>query len=473
MAKGVTLNGTSASPRRRFTFEWAGEEIETGERSHGGVKSLLRLTKVQCRSTLACVALRDTEGACTAATFPGLATVPDWSVDSIEALLAEAWSDPALSSGALLIRMSHALPDDTSHGQGGEAIRMAVAPLRWSEHDAQPWGLLCLLQPMAETFDQTQCDSLLGFAGRMVAYFDARRQVLDEPPSLVVGAPRVGATVRAEPRTTAQSVVRERSRPTSQPEPAARPKAQHKDKDRHKAKDKAKAKDKTKKSEFKVKPASEPASRHGSLSWLVVEDGATLAARELTTLARPVPIERTERVAAAPAPVRRLDPSAPPARGASSSSVSGILDVDPLTGLEGLPGLFGALGSALGVLETGKGMVILTLLSIQPLGSIAMDPPTELIVESADTLRHHVRDADDVFRINDSTFAVVTVLRSGAIYPSNIEERLAKALRIVVAAKAPGFEVSSALGCAAGGDTPVAPEKLFRRAAVALEVVVS
>ena len=447
-------------------LEWSHDKLSGGHDPHGGIMSLLRVMKVRCRSALACLALRDPSGKLSMASFPVGAAVPPWSNDRIEEALEEIWEDPSLRAGTIMLRISH-------QAGGARPLRIAAAPLRWAEHGGESWGLLCLLDPLGGDFDQEQCDLLSNFASRVVAYYQARDEILHEQP---LGAERASEQARRRASVSEPVLVHEAARLHGDEEPGASgtglsPKQ---------AKGKGKGK--------KRKKSKQPGAKAGKdLNAGIDEIPTTGFVQELMLDGHPSKAE-TERISQvtlrllerqtwppfaedlepgqAPAAPTPLDVQVLPSIQRERRDLLASLESDPTTGLGGLPALLGELGSALNAPHSGSSCVVLTLLELRSRGESAPSP--ELAIEVSRALRSHVRGDDAVFRLDDRVFAVTTTLRSKAIFPSNIEERLAAALRIVLTSTKSSFELRTANTYSTGAAAIPRPEAFFEEAVAEL-----
>jgi GGDEF domain-containing protein len=456
-------------------LEWSHDGPNGGQDPHGGIVSLLRVMKVQCRSALACLALRDPAGRLTLASFPLGASVPPWSHERIEQALEEVWEDPSLRAGAIMLRISQQTTGSP------RPLRIAAAPLRWAEQDGESWGLLCLLDPLSGDFDQEQCDLLAGFASRVVAYYQARDEVLHELPDERSQTP----TATLTPPRAAEPVRMLEDSPQADPVAEAAAKKDKKDK-RLKLKSKDKGRERDKNGNGDKKASSEPnkpkkskiedltatgfiyeLDHDGYPSQAETERISQVTLRLLERQTWPPFAEDLESGAAMPEEAAEPVVRPLPEPRVEGRDLLASLESDPITGLGGLPALLGELGSALNAPRSSSSCVVLTLLELRTTDAEA-EPSDELALEIARALRSHVRGDDIVFRLEPRVFAVTTTLHSKAIFPSNIEERLNQALRFALASARSSFELCSAYAYATGSATIPRPEAFFQEAVTEL-----
>jgi hypothetical protein len=475
-------------------LEWTHEDLVDTKTSVGGVIGILRTLKVECLTSLTCLALRESDGTFSIATFPVGGAVPPWSLERIERVLEEIWADPTLESGNVMIRASRR----TNGNSAGPQLRIASAALRWSDDSASPWGLVCLLDPLSGNFDQDQCDHLARAAARIVGYFEARHQVLDEQPEEtrasttridhraersirepIAGADLFDVTPRIETPPRRVSAKGSERSVTSNPVKSKKSKGTKKAKGKDKLQGKKADRKLEKKAAKKARSAKQDRSNTALLQRELADDTRKSELRldvdDLITMRAPSETERPgrpERVVT----TRPHDDGYDSLEARSSyentpiQGLLGALEVDPVTGLGGLPSLFGELGIALSAPRSESGCVVLTLLCFVPTRPVKTKLVNQVAVELGQTLRNHVRGDDAVFRIAESVFAVVTTLRSHAVFPANIQDRLNQALRFALASSQAPFEIRSSLVSTSDYEGGIGPELFFRSAMLDLEL---
>ncbi len=156
------------------------ESVTMEKSSHGGVVNLLRMAKTQCGAGIAFAALRKSDGHFAIATFPGLAIDSAWDIEAIDELVRQAWADPHLSGGKVLVRSGRVVAGRWP--EEGGPVKLAVAPLSDFGSLDRPWGLLCVADPVSGQFGQEHLDLLGTMAVRLTSYLRARQEVLDEGP---------------------------------------------------------------------------------------------------------------------------------------------------------------------------------------------------------------------------------------------------------------------------------------------------
>jgi len=474
--------------------------------AHGGVGHLLRMAKTQCGVTLAFAALRKADGGFAIATFPTLATDPTWSVEAIDELVRQTWDDPHLTGGSVLVRSGRVLKGMWT-GQGHH-IKLAAAAL--SDPDAldQPWGLLCVAEPLAGHFEQDQLNLLGSLAVRLTAYLRARQQVLEGSLAFETGAPHTAHAESApepayEPMVETP-VVAEAPRTisdTSAPfvgfaEPAPRGPFDDLFDDEETEHPLDRAAD--------AYAPSEPAwgmerreARADDWEFLGLDEiewveaaapeppapAATpttfepLAPPSSETLQPTLAFETAPEVAretpptftmstepeAAPSPSTfgtRADEPAVPTPSTMPTELDSLLGPDPVTGLATLTMLVGRLSNSLAHVRNNEGTVGLILFEVQSTEPGALAPTAVMTV--AGRLTNHLRERDMVARIGPTLFAVLVDLRPGAVELETIRDRSYRSL--TGGTESGSLRTRSAIASASAGST-LSAEDLLRSAA--------
>jgi len=363
---------------------------------------------------------------------------------------------------------------------------------------------VCLLDPLSGNFDQDQCDHLARSAARIVGYFEARQQVLDEQPDVSrTSAHRIDpraersshdvssstAIFEVAPRyvtPTAETFAddAERRVKSKQAKAPKKPKNKDKNKDTAQGKDKFRGQDKSQgKNKDQGKKSNKRApgkNKNRSITEILKMDVESDARRadlrlnvdEFITARAPSELGQPDRVIDDRSGhdgylgLRSSDAH-------ENTPIQGLLvalELDPITGLGGLPALFGELGIALSAPRSENGCVVLTLLCFVPTRPVKAKLVNQVAVELGQTLRNHVRGDDAVFRIAESVFAVVTTLRSHAVFPENIQDRLNQALRFAIASRQAPFEIRSSLVTTSDHEGGIGPELFFRGAMLDLDL---
>src|SRR5579863_2218964 len=126
----------------------------------GGVINLLRMAKTQCGVAVAFAALRRDDGTFALATFPNAGHEGRWTIEAIDELVRQIWSDPHLGRGRVLVR-SGRVPGAEWPGEHHQS-KVAVAPLSDLATVDRPWGLLAVVDPASGQFEQDHLDLLGG-----------------------------------------------------------------------------------------------------------------------------------------------------------------------------------------------------------------------------------------------------------------------------------------------------------------------
>ncbi len=482
-------------------LEWTHEDLVDTKASVGGVIGILRTLKVECLTSLTCLALRESDGTFSIATFPLGGAVPPWSLERIERVLEEIWADPTLDSGNVMIRASRR----TNGNSAGPQLRIASAALRWSDDSAPPWGLVCLLDPLSGNFDQDQCDHLARSAAGSLG--TSRRATRCSTSSRTWLAPRPhGSTTETTTETSTGSTARLGRRSlalttlTDTPRfdaPAPRgdrrelrassevEEGQGDEEAQGAGQEAGKVQGKSPTRRPQGKKAAKKAQEQQA-GPIEHRDPADRLADDVRTSELRLDVDEliTMRAPSAADPLRTTCRDRPigddgygghedalvSTRTRPSKACSARSEVDPITGLGGLPSLFGELGIALSAPRSESGCVVLTLLCFVPTRPVKTKLVNQVAVELGQTLRNHVRGDDAVFRIAESVFAVVTTLRSHAVFPENIQDRLNQALRFALASSQAPFEIRSSLVSTSDQEGGIGPELFFRGAMLDLEL---
>ncbi|MGH9046773.1 MAG: GGDEF domain-containing protein [Acidimicrobiales bacterium] len=487
--------------------------------AHGGVGHLLRMAKTQCGVSLAFAALRKADGGFAIATFPTLMADPTWSVEAIDELVRQTWEDPHLSGGSVLVRSGRVLKGMWT-GQGHH-IKLAAAALSDPDAPEQPWGLLCVAEPLAGHFEQDQLNLLGNLAVRLTSYLRARQQVLegslDFQPTETHAAAQSDPTHAPEPAyepMVETPVVTEAQRaPTIadstpfigyvDPDPAPSSPFDHLFGDEDDLHPLDRAAD-TFEETSTVWGA--PETRHArsddwdflgidEIEWVEAvaptpappaegQTNFTDAAFEAPTpdpwaLGAPEfspptfeapPAEHelfTEPAAEATAGPSTFGtredapgPSAPPLLGGELDS---LLGPDPVTGLATLTTLVGRLSTSLAHVRNNEGTVGLILVDVSTTDG-AQPLSTTALMTVAGRLTNHLRERDMVARIGPALFAVLVDLRPGSIDLDVIRERSLLSLHGETEANTTGLETRTAVASATAGSS-VTAEDLIRQAA--------
>jgi GGDEF domain-containing protein len=468
--------------------------------AHGGVGHLLRMAKNQCGVTLAFAALRKADGGFAIATFPTLTADPTWSVEAIDELVRQTWDDPHLTGGSVLVRSGRVLKGMWT-GQGHH-IKLAAAALSDPESPEQPWGLLCVAEPLAGHFEQDQLNLLGNLAIRLTAYLRARQQVLEGSLAFEASAPYSTHT-EATPEPAYEPMVEtpmvaEAPRTISEStapfvgfdEPAPRgpfddlfddEEAEHPldlaadayppmesawgSTDRREAR--------SDDWEFlgldeiewveAAAPTPPPTETPTTFEPLTPPSSATF---EPTLAFETSPIEPaapTEPAAESSTSTfgTRADQPTPPTAPAMPTELDSLLGPDPITGLASLTMLVGRLSTSLAHVRNNEGTVGLILFEVQS----TTDPgplTTTAVMTVAGRLTNHLRDRDVVARIGPTLFAVLVDLRPGAVELTTIRDRSLQSL--TGGTETGGLHTRVSMVSASAGST-VSAEDLLRQAA--------
>jgi len=482
-------------------------EQDTQDRgAHGGVVNLLRMAKTQCGAALAFAALRKADGHFAIATFPALTPDSAWDIEAIDELVHQAWSDPHLTGGKVLVRSGRVVagrwPGD------GAFVKLAVAPLSDLGSVDRPWGLLCVADPLLGHFEQERLDLLGTMAVRLTSYLRARQEILEEldatrdaggsslqgtrPPTFEEELPGRVATAAAPPSPPPAGPGRQGEDPF---ELLLRRKAEVIDEILNKGSFEAGLG--TGPADVRAPaPAGPGAGEPGGTG--EHSDGEReepeAAVNQPTAAGAGEPVGATAEWRSA---VRAPAGAGPGARGsedrgsedrgfedgsledrgledggledggtlATSEVLGSMLRPDAVTGLVGLPSVLGRLGEALGTLKGSGGSVAVVLLELVP--EIRALVPDTVLTTVADRLREHVRGNDVVGRVGRATFAVVASLRTGPVDAPVIERRLLDAVGGALASLPGNFRVRSALATSTP-DSTTGPEDLLRHVAAQL-----
>ncbi len=472
-------------------------EQDTQDRgAHGGVVNLLRMAKTQCGAALAFAALRKADGHFAIATFPALTPDSAWDIEAIDELVHQAWSDPHLTGGKVLVRSGRVVagrwPGD------GAFVKLAVAPLSDLGSVDRPWGLLCVADPLLGHFEQERLDLLGTMAVRLTSYLRARQEILEEldatrgaggfpiqetrPPTFEEELPGRVPTAAAPPSPPPAGPGRQGEDPF---ELLLRRKAEVIDEILNKGSFEAGLG--TGPADVRAPaPAGPGAGEPGGTG--EHSDGEReepeAAVNQPTAAGAGEPVGATAEWRSA---VRAPAGAGPGARDsedrglgdrdlevrgledggtlATSEVLGSMLRPDAVTGLVGLPSVLGRLGEALGTLKGSGGSVAVVLLELVP--EIRALVPDTVLTTVADRLREHVRGNDVVGRVGRATFAVVASLRTGPVDAPVIERRLLDAVGGALASLPGNFRVRSALATSTP-DSTTGPEDLLRHVAAQL-----
>ncbi len=415
--------------------------------THGGVGHLLKMAKTQCAAAVAFAALRKPDGGFAIATFPNLTSDPTWTVEAIDDLVRQTWEDPLLTGGQVVVRSARVLRGLWS-GQA-HATKLAAAALADPDALDRPWGLLCVAEPLVGHFEQDQLNLLASLAARLAAYLRARQELL-EP--IAQGA---GSQSAAQPQGEPSAAEPAPANAPVPPSPAAEGGLA------------ASAPSPTVLGATALEapvpaqgaPGTSPQPAPGG-SW---DTGAPSAGAQGSAEPQPRVEQQAEWVEARPEAERPFAAPAAPPPAASEGAVPALdtlLGPDPATGLPTLPTLLGFLGEGLGRIRNGEGAVALIVLTVSPVDGAPLPDSAALAI--AGRLRNRVREHDLVARVAPGLFAVATRLRTAAVDPETIRERLVSG--ITGATSNAGELTGTSAVALATPEDPVGPEELFRRA---------
>ncbi len=476
--------------------------------AHGGVGHLLRMAKTQCGVTLAFAALRKADGGFAIATFPTLTADPTWSVEAIDELVRQTWDDPNLSGGSVLVRSGRVLKGMWT-GQGHH-IKLAAAALSDPEAPEQPWGLLCVAEPLAGHFEQDQLNLLGTLAIRLTAYLRARQQVLEGSLAFETSAPFSGHAETApepayEPMVETPAVadaprtISEATAPFvgfNEPFPRGPFDDLFEDEETEHPLDHAadayppietswgtteRREARSDDWEFlgldeiewvEAAVPTPPPSTDTPTTFEPINPPSSATFEPTLAFQTPPEGERTPpqsfatptKPEAAPPPSSfgtRAGQPAAPSTPAMPTELDSLLGPDPVTGLATLTTLVGRLSTSLAHVANNEGTVGLILFEVN---STTEPGPltTTAVMTVAGRLTNHLRDRDVVARIGPTLFAVLVDLRPGAVELETIRDRSIQSLTGGTAIG--GLRTRSSLVSATAGST-VSAEDLLRQAA--------